>query len=156
VRSSESNRSGTPALTLREFKRLPLPAGRVNVEPGEGPVLINIPTNFYVDAQPLLLHTTVVGIDVEVEATPSSFTWTFGDGGRLVTKDHGAPYPDMRTTHVYTQPGKRPVTLTTTYTGRFRRADVPGSPWIPVAGTAQVVSPTITLDVIEARAVLVP
>jgi PKD repeat protein len=147
---------GAPGFSIREFRRLPLPAGKVNIEPDGRPVLINIETNVYVDAEPVVLRTRVVGVDVEVLATPSSFTWTFGDGGRLVTTDHGAPYPNMSTTHVYTQPGRWPVTLTTTYTGHYRLADIPNSPRIPIIGTAAVTSPSVTLDVIEARAVLVP
>ncbi|MFN8075791.1 MAG: hypothetical protein U0Q15_10270 [Kineosporiaceae bacterium] len=113
-----------------------------------------MPTNVYVDAPTVTLRTTVLGQAVEVEATASSFTWTFGDGQSLTTTDPGAPYPAMSTTHTYTATGRRDITLTTTYTARFRVAG--SNEWIPAEGTAQVASPPITVEVIETRAVLVP
>lgn len=143
-----------PVLGLREFRRLPLPAGVMNLQPAEGPLLVNMPMNAYVGARQLVLRTRLLGVDVEVEATPIEFTWTFGDGGKLVTSDAGSPYPNMTTTHTFTTTGRFGVTLSTTYAGRYR---VAGSPeWLPVDGTVSVASPGRNVEVIEARAVLVP
>jgi hypothetical protein len=143
-----------PAMSQAEFRRLPIPAGKANVEPSWRPVLINVETNLYVDAAPVTLRATVLGRQVEVEAIPTRFRWSFSDGERFTTQDPGAPYPNMSTTHTFTTPGPASVTLTTIYTGRFRV--VGETEWLPVSGTAEVASPAVPLEVIEARAVLVP
>lgn len=142
------------AFTARDFQRLPLPPGGLNVQPDGRPALINVATNVFVDAAPVTLHATVLGRDVEVEATPSRFEWTFGDGGTLSTTDPGHAYPDMTTTHTYRRHGTWTITLTTVYSGRYRVAGE--TDWLPIAGTAHVASPAHPVQVIEAHAVLVP
>ncbi|MFN8075416.1 MAG: PKD domain-containing protein [Kineosporiaceae bacterium] len=143
-----------PALSAREFRRLPIPAGKAHIQPEGRPVLVNYPMIVYVDAEPVTLSATVLGARVDVLATPSQYTWTFGDGQTLTTTNPGGPYPVMDTTHTYERTGRFAVTLSTTYTGRYR---VEGSDeWLPVTGTAQVASAPIAIEVIETRAVLVP
>jgi hypothetical protein len=144
--------TAAPTVTAHDFRRLPLPAGRVHIQPGTRRTLINIPTNLYVEATTTILPTTVLGTPVRVRATPTSYDWTFGDGHTLHTTDPGAPYPDLRTPHTYTTPGTMTLTLATTYTGEYA---LPGGPWIPIDGTATVTSPTQPLTVIAARAELV-
>lgn len=142
-------------LTLREFRRLPIPAGAMRLEPSDRPVLVNVPTNAYVEAKPVRLTTTVVGLRVEVIATPVRYEWAFGDGGTLSTTDPGGPYPVLRTAHTYTSTGTFQVTLSTVYSGRYRVLGRGGG-WIPVDGTASVPSRATSVEVIETRAVLVP
>ncbi|MFN8077087.1 MAG: hypothetical protein U0Q15_16935 [Kineosporiaceae bacterium] len=155
VREREQNEAApVPVLDERQFRRLPIPAGVAHVQPSGRPVLVNMDTNVYVDADDVLLRTTVLGRAVEVAAKPTRFVWTFGDGQSLTTTDPGGPYPRMTTTHVYTRTGRQVISLTTVYTGRFRV--VGETEWLPVEGTAEVASPGIGIEVIEARAVLVP
>jgi len=138
-----------PELTLADFQRLPLPPGTANIQPASGQVLINIPTNVYVEAQPVLLDTTLLGLPVAVRATPADYTWDFGDGGTFgPTTDPGAPYPDLRTTYTYPASGDYKITLTTAYTGEF---SVAGGPWLPVDGQAEVTSPAIPLTALAGR-----
>jgi hypothetical protein len=59
----------------------------------------------FVDADPVLLDTTVLGAAVKVRATPVLFRWTFGDGAKLETADPGAPYPALRTAPHVLVPG---------------------------------------------------
>lgn len=141
-----------PAVTAEDFRRLPMPAGRVHVQPGSGRTLVNVPTNVYVEASVAVLPTTVLGLAVRVRATPVEYGWSFGDGKSLRTSDAGAPYPDLRTTHTYTSPASVRVGLTTVYRGEY---SVAGSAWMPIAGTASVVSPSQPLTVVAARAELV-
>jgi hypothetical protein len=143
---------GLPPFTLRDFRRLPLPAGGVNVQPPNLRTLVNVPTNLYVQAGVTTLTTTLVGFPVRVRATPTSYRWTFGDGARLVTDDKGAPYPDLRVTHTYVRAGRAELSLVTTYTGEY---SVAGGPWLPIDGTAQVRSPALTLTVLDAHNQLV-
>lgn len=147
-----NDRAAVPVVTAEDFRRLPLPAGRVHVQPGSGRTLLNVPTNVYVEAEVAIIPTTVLGAAVQVRATPQEYDWSFGDGGRLRTRDSGAPYPDLRTTHVYTVPGSMQLTLTTVYSGEY---SVAGGPWLPIAGTASVDSPPQPLTVVAARADLV-
>lgn len=140
--------AAVPVFSAADFRRLPLPAGEVNVQPPNGRTLINVPTNVFVDADEVTLPTELLGFPVRVRAAPSRFIWRFGDGGKLSTKDKGAPYPDLRTTHTYKKPGSVRVRLTTVYTGEY---SVAGGPFLPIDGTAEVQSPAAGLTVLAAE-----
>jgi hypothetical protein len=146
--SAASAAQALPVLTARDFRRLPLPPGGVNVQPPNLRTLINVPTNLFVEADVTVLDTTLLGFPVQVRATPQSFRWTFGDGRGLVTDDPGAAYPDLRITHTYTQPGAARLALTTTYSGEY---SIAGGPWLPINGTAEVSSSPVTLTVLSAE-----
>lgn len=142
-----------PAMTLEDFQRLPLPAGTTNVQPDNGYTLIHVPTNVYAEAEPVVLDTALLGFDVQVRATPASYSWDFGDGTMLgPTQDAGAPYPDLRTTHTYEQAEAFAIILTTAYTGEY---SVEGGPWLPVPGQAQVDSEPVPIEALSGRNVLV-
>ena len=144
--------AAVPVLTANDFRRLPIPPGRVHIEPPDLRTLINVPTNVYVEAAPVLLPTTLLGLPVRVRATPARYAWAFGDGATLSTSDPGAAYPDLRTTHTYRQPGRVQVRLRTAYDGEY---SVAGGPWLAVDGQAQVTGPAVPLTVLAARNVLV-
>ncbi|MDP9825673.1 hypothetical protein [Kineosporia succinea] len=137
-----------PVLTAEDFRRLPLPAAPIVMQPPNGRTLVNIPTNLYTAADTVTLPTTLLGQPVRVRATPQEFRWHYGDGNSLITDDPGAPYPDLRTAHVYERPGPQKVRLATIYSGEY---SVAGGPWLPVDGTATVASPAGALDVITAE-----
>ena len=138
-----------PVMTLADFRRLPLPPGTTTVEPGTGRVLINVPTNVYATAEPLVLQTTLIGQPVTVRATPASYTWDFGDGATLgPTTDPGAAYPAMTTTHTYTAPGDHSITLTTAYAGEYA---VNGGPYQPIDGQAEVTTAPVPLAALAGR-----
>lgn len=128
-------------VTLADFRRLPLPPATPAIQPAGGEALIRMRTNAYVDpqsTQPQTFDITLLDTPVQVRATPTTYTWDFGDGSNpLTTEDPGAPYPDLTTWHEYQAPGTVQITLTTTYTGEY---SVAGGPWTPIPGTAQVQS----------------
>jgi hypothetical protein len=136
-----------PVVTAEDFRRLPIPAATVKVQPPNRRTLINIPTNLYADANSIILPTTVLGQAVRVRATPLRFHWTYGDGTALTTEDTGGPYPDLSTAHTYRRPGTRTLGLTTTYSGEY---SVAGGAWLPIDGLATVNSPNSTLTVFAA------
>ncbi len=142
-----------PVLSLADFRRLPLPAGKVVVQPGNLRTLVNVETNVMVEAPPVVVTTTLLGAAVRVRATAVDFRWSFGDGEELVTTDPGALFPDMRTTHTYRAAGQFPLGLVTSYRGEY---SVAGGPWLPVTGVAQVASAPVALTVLDMRAELVP
>jgi hypothetical protein len=137
-----------PVVTAQDFRRLPLPAARINVQPPNRRTLINIPTNLYTDASAVVLPTTVLGQPVRVRATPVRFRWDYGDGTALTTADPGAPYPDLRTAHTYRRPGRATLGLSTTYSGEY---SVAGGAWLPIDGLATVDSPGTALTVLAAE-----
>ena len=141
-----------PVVTAEDFRKLPLPAAAINVQPPTRRTLINIPTNLYAEADPVVIPTTVLGQGVRVRATPMRFRWTYGDGQGLTTTDPGAPYPELRTAHTYRRPGKRTLGLTTTYSGEY---SVAGGTWLPIDGVATVNSPGTALSVLAAQNELV-
>ena len=125
-----------PAMTAEDFRRLPLPAPTLVKQPEGDWVLVNIETIVRTDPAPVVLTTDLLGYQVEVEARPGVFTYDFGDGSEpLVTRDAGSAWPDFTTHHVYEQPGQASITLTTTWTGRYRLVGT--EDWLDVAGTAR-------------------
>ena len=123
-----------PALTAEDFRRLPLPAPVLHVQPEGDWVLTNIETIVYTDPAPVTLTTELLGFPVTVEATPSQFTYEWGDGHSTVTRDPGRPYPAFDVVHEYEAPGQVAITLTTQWTGRYQV--VGDLLWRDVAGTA--------------------
>lgn len=143
----------TPVLTAADFTRLPLAPSPVTIQPAGGRVLVNIDTIAYTTPQPQYLTTTILGTTLEVRATPTAWSWDFGDGAPpLIRTTPGAPYPNHTTAHPYTAPGNYTITVTTTWTGHYRPTGT--TTWTPVDGTATTTT-TTTLVAEEARPRLV-
>lgn len=143
-----------PALTVEDFRRLPLPAPTLVLQPDRGWVLVNIETIVRTDPAPVVLTTELLGHRLEVEARPDTFTYDFGDGSEpLVTRDPGRPYPDFTTHHVYERPGEVTIALTTTWTGRYRLVGT--EEWFDVAGTARTTTTSAPFTVEERTSRLV-
>lgn len=141
-------------LTAAEFRRLPLTPSAPQVQPADGRNLVNVDLIALTDPAAQTLTTTVLGVAVTVRATPTTFTWDFGDGtAPLTTTDPGAPWPHPTITHPYTAPGTYAVTLSTTWTGQYQVAGT--TTWQPVTGTATTTSPPLTLTAEEAPTRLV-
>ena len=147
----------TPVLTVglirNAFAELKLPAGNLVIQPPDGLTLVNFDTNFYTTStEPIARTVTLLGRRVTLEATPSTFHWSFGDGERLSTSDPGAPYPRLRVTHSYRNTDTYRPSLGTTYTGRYR---VDGGPWRQIPGTVTINGTGQALRAIEAEPRLV-
>lgn len=141
----------TPGDVLRAVREIGLPSLQVKVEPGDA-TLVNVPTNFYAEPQPFERSVTLLGFDVDVEATPASFLWVHGDGTTRTTAEAGRPYPALDVTHQYTEPADDVQTrVDVTYSVRFR---VDGGPWQTIGETLLATGPTTALDVNEAAPVL--
>ena len=141
-----------PAVTLADLQRVGLPAGAVEVQPGDGQALVNVPVIVHTRAETVVRDTTVLGFPVTVRATPVSWTWSFGDGGTLgPTSLPGAPYPAHDLTHTYVRGGDHEIVLTTAYRGEYTIA---GLPYQPVEGLATVVSEPVPIHLLEGTDVL--
>lgn len=143
-----------PAAAARAFREMQIAPSAVNVQPPDGRTLVNVDTIVFTERQPRTMSTNLFGIPVEIRALPTSYSWDFDDGSTpLVTTDPGAPYPAHTVAHAYVKPGKATISLTTTWRGQFRLAGEPT--WRDVAGEATTVSPSDSLEILEARARLV-
>ena len=79
-------------------------------------------------------HITLLGTPVEVEATPVSFNWDWGDGQSFDTTDPGAPYSNYTVSHPYEVTGDGYVIkLRTSWSARWRIAGQ--AQWHQVNGT---------------------
>jgi hypothetical protein len=143
-----------PELTVTDFRRLPLAPSVLNIQPARPQVLVNMPTIVYTEPTTQTFTTTLLGYPVEVEATPTTFTWDFGDDtDPITTTSPGHPYPDHDIAQPYTHPGTYTITLTTTHAGRYRMAGT--TPWLDVAGTATTTTLSGPIEAIEIRSHLV-
>ena len=141
-----------PVFTVDDLRRLPLPKAKLNVQPPTGRTLVNVATNLYASSTPRTFDITLLGTPVRVNARPVSWTWTYGDGSTRTFSTPGAAYPDLTTAHTWSGPGEYAVGLTTTWTATY---SVAGGPDLPVDGTAEVVSPAVTVTAVATRAELV-
>lgn len=145
-----------PELTEGDVRRavseIPMPALRVTVQPG-GRTLVNVPTILHTDPRPVRESITLLGHDIDVEATPTRFTWHHGDGTSRTTTRPGRPYPAKDVTHTYQRTADRvSIRVDTTYTVRFR---VDGAAWTPLGQPLTATGAATPLQVTEAAPVLV-
>lgn len=142
-----------PTVTASDLQRVGLPPSPVNLQPGTGEALLNVPLILTTTNETVTRGTTVLGFPVMIRATPTSWTWTLGDGSTVgPTADPGRAYPHQTLTHTYTTPGDHAITLTTTWTGEYTIA---GLPYRPIEGTATTTSPAVGVHVLSGDNVLV-
>lgn len=137
----------TREMVTREFQELPLRGSGIEFQPQDGKPVINLPFVVQTQDAPQLLNTTILGIAVLIEATPTRFSWDYGDGSQpFVTTDPNKQYPDHSYEHTYTKRGPVTVTLTTTWQGRFQ---VAGGAWQAIPGTVTTNEASDSITVIE-------
>jgi hypothetical protein len=108
--------TGTASLTDRLIKSLPT-AG-IAYQPEYEP-LVGVPVYMWTDLPTTFMtQVKIVGEIVDVALRPS-FTWSFGDGTFLSTHDFGAPFPDGKIQHTYSNPGMYVITLISTWNGTY-------------------------------------
>jgi PKD domain len=143
-----------PAFTVEDFRRLPLAPPALRIQPDTAQVLVNLATITMTDPTPQLLVTALLGYPLEVQATPTVYSWDYGDGtAPLVTTSPGHPWPDQDVTHTYRAPGTYQITLTATWVGQYRLAGT--TTWTPITGTAATQATHAPITAIEVRAHLV-
>jgi hypothetical protein len=106
----------TASLNDRLIKSLPT-AG-IAYQPEYEP-LVGVPVYMWTDLPTsFMTQVKIVGEIVDVALRPS-FTWSFGDGTFLSTNDFGAPFPDGKIQHTYSQAGTYVITLISTWNGTY-------------------------------------
>ncbi len=145
-----------PPMTEEDLRHLEVAALAVNQQPATGPILIRKPTIVFAEPEDQEFRTVLFGeYGIDVVVTPESYAWDFGDGETTVTADPGRPYPAFDVTHTYLDLGLRTITLTTTWSGRYRLDADPSRRWRDVEGNAHTVDEGVEFEVIELRGRLV-
>jgi hypothetical protein len=130
----------------RAWEAMPIAPHRIGLQPDTGWIFSNVPTIAMVDRDPRELPTTILGRAVLIRANPGVMTWEWGDGGRTITYDRGAPYPNQTLTHTYAYfEGDVIINLTSTWTGEYSLDG--GATWRPAPGTATTTSTPVPLTV---------
>lgn len=147
----------------KEFTRLTWPQANLAIQPPDGETLVNLPTTFRAtNPDPITQTVTLLGHTVNIEATPTQWTWhwaqhndhaTTDDKTPHTTNNPGAPHPHATITHAY-RLADTTVTpsVDVTYQGRYR---VDGGTWENIPDTHTINgTPGQTLTVLEARPTL--
>lgn len=139
---------------LEAFRRIPLPASEVSVQPPGGETLVNLDTVFSTEAEGFTRTVGLLGRRVELDIWASEFRWVTGDGAVRVTDWAGKPWRKGTAlgdliTHRYEDAVKllRPR-VDTTWSARYR---VDGGPWRDVPGTVTIEGEAYDLAVRSAQ-----
>ena len=152
VQPQQQRRTLTWQNVLSAVRRVGVPGGTVHAPRF---TLVNLETTFWTDPQPVDRSITVIGFDVDVQITPSSYTWHWGDGTTDTTETPGRPFPATDVTHTYvhaTDEGPPlEVSVDVTYSARYR---VNGGEWQAIPETITIPGAPTSLPVKQAAAVL--
>lgn len=108
----------TQSASLNDRLIKALPTAGIAYQPEYEP-LVGVPVFMWTDLPTsFMTQVKIVGEIVDVALRPS-FTWSFGDGTFLSTTDVGAPFPDGKITHTYSNPGTYLITLISTWNGTY-------------------------------------
>ena len=145
-----------PPFTAEDLRRLKVEPVKVRHQPRSGPMLITKPVIVYAEPAAQEFRVRLMDFyDVDVVVTPREYTWEFGDGATLTTADPGRPYPAFDLTHEYEQLGWARITLSTTWSARYRVDTDPLRKWRDAAGSVFTVDEGEEFEVIELRSTLV-
>ncbi len=153
---------GRPAMSPVEIaerlrEEIPIPTGSLRVNPGLG--LVGTESWFWIegyDGRPVTHSTDALGVPVTVEARPTEFHWSFGDGSTVITSTPGAAFPtESEVRHVFERssasvPDGYPVEVRFNFAVRYK-AD--GGDWIDLPAITRVA--TTRYPVRESQAVLI-
>jgi len=151
---SDSLQVITEMRILREFKRIQWPEADLVIQPPNGKTLVNLKTNFYTNTtEPQMQPVTIFGHTIEIEATPASYTWHFGDGSSTSGLQPGDKYPNLQVTHAYVEADVtvRP-SVDVAYSGKWR---IDGGGWREIDETLTVEGTPVALQVLTATPHLV-
>ncbi len=143
----------TPGMVLREFRRLSWPESPLSIQPPGLRTAVNLPTYYWTDnTRPSTQTVEILGQQVQIEATPSSYVYRFDGTDAVETASPGGPYPGGDVTHEYRYEGSASPSLDTVYSGRSR---INGGRWIDIPETVTVAGDAVTLEIVEVQPTLV-
>ena len=127
--------AGPTTVSNEQVARLIPHGSGINRYPsGEIFVIFKQPMMVWTSPDKQTFNITLLGTPIEVEATPTSFNWDWGDGQSFETTDPGTPYPNYTVSHAHEVTGNGYVIkLRTSWSARWRIAGQ--SQWHQVNGT---------------------
>ena len=127
--------AGPTTVSNEQVARLIPHGSGINRYPsGEVFVIFKQPMMVWTSPDKQTFNITLLGTAIEVEATPVSFNWDWGDGQSFETTDPGTPYPNYTVSHAYEVTGDGYVIrLRTSWSARWRIAGQ--AQWHQVNGT---------------------
>ena len=138
----------TITITTRQAATLIASGSGITRQPPGPKVIISKAFIVYTNPATRYQTTTILGTTIDVEFTPTSYTWNWGDGTTTTTTDPGAPYPHQTVTHHYKHTAKDvTTTLTTTWTTRFRPAGE--TQWRTIDGTITTTETSTPYDLVR-------
>src|SRR4051794_21896250 len=84
----------TQVMVLRALRRISLPKPAIMIQPPGGKTLVNFETIFHTEAKPFTRSVRLLGQRVDLEITPTSYTWSYGDGFTETTSSPGREYEE--------------------------------------------------------------
>ena len=94
--------AGPTTVSNEQVARLIPHGSGINRYPsGEVFVIFKQPMMVWTSPNKQTFNITLLGTAIEVEATPVSFNWDWGDGQSFETTDPGTPYPNYSVSHPY-------------------------------------------------------
>lgn len=134
-------------------QEIPMPQVTIRINPGVG--LTGSESWFWVEGyagEPITEGTDAFGRAVEVEAKPTRYEWSFGDGKAFVSHSTGRAFPERsEIRHVFERASSAgyQVAVRFVFEVRYR---VDGGPWTPLPGVTRTAS--ATYPVRESQAVI--
>lgn len=150
-------RPSLPSLVLRAFQRVPLPEPQLSIQPPKGKTLVGLETIFSTRVEAFTRDLNLLGREVELRITPSSFRWLHGDTSSQTTDWPGKAWsndePDIDgyITHVYERTGTVRPSVEVTWSAQYR---VGNGSWQDVSGTVTRAGGAVELQVVEGEPVL--
>ena len=134
--------AGPTTVSNEQVARLIPHGSGINRYPsGEIFVIFKQPMMVWTSPDKQTFNITLLGTPIEVEATPVSFNWDWGDGQSFETTDPGTPYPNYSVSHPYEVTGNGYVIkLRTSWSARWRIAGQ--TQWHQVNGTVTTTEPS--------------
>jgi hypothetical protein len=112
------------------FKSVPLPESEMVVDPATGGIAVNMAAIYSTQAKEFVKDVELLGHTVTLKITPSTYSWTTGDGDAMRPTDWpGRRYdesvspddhPEAYVAHRYLQPGTYATNVDTTWTAQFK------------------------------------
>ena len=138
----------TVTITTREAATLIATGSGITRQPPGPQVIISKAFIVYTNPTPRYQTTTILGTTIDVEFTPTSYTWNWGDSTTTTTTDPGHPYPHHTVTHHYTHTATGvTTTLTTTWTTRYRPQG--DTTWRTIDGTITTTETSTPYDLVR-------
>jgi len=142
----------TVAQIRTAFKRIPMKASALHIQPPNGETLVNFESIFYTDPTTIDKRIKILGATVDFHITVARYTWHYGDGHTAQTAGPGAAYPHQTITHRYLRKGRVSVSLDTTYQADYQ---INGGQERHLADTVTIAGPAQQLRVLTATPHLV-